>query len=461
VKVLFLTHEPLIDAIAGPSIRVWELAHLLAKQQTVTIGTPNKNPRQSSKLRVTCFADGALPALLREHDIVIAIGYLVRNYPIIRKLARYLVMDIYGPFILETLHMYGELDVRQRVNIHQYGLDVVLEQLEVADFMMCASERQRDYWLGALTMANRINPYTWAADPTLRSLVDVVPFGLRSDPPEPTGHALKGVVPGIEPTDVVALWGGGIWNWFDPLTPIRAIARLEDDLPSLKLVFMGTHHPNLANPRMAMTRRAQDLAQELGLLNRSVFFHEGWVPYEQRVNFLCDSDMALSTHSEQVETRFSFRTRFLDYLWANLPIVATAGDVLCDEAVAIGAGIAVKDGDVDGVAGALRLVATDRGRRQQMRERSRELAARYTWEQVAKPLVAYCANPQSAPDLAYHDLRYPRIKPANTLQLAAASYRLEGIPGVTKRARKRLRREMARLRAHLPGVLNAGGNSKA
>ena len=62
-------------------------------------------------------------------------------------------------------------------------LNVQNTQLALGDFFLCASERQRDFWIGALHTAGRINPQTYAADPTLRSLIDVVPFGLPDEPP--------------------------------------------------------------------------------------------------------------------------------------------------------------------------------------------------------------------------------------------------------------------------------------
>src|SRR5205823_7928814 len=240
----FLTHEPLTETIAGPAIRVWELAHVLAGAHRVTIGVPNRDARMSTKVDVRRYAGGALRDLVQDHDVTVASGYLLNQHPEIRTSARYLVMDVYGPFVLENLNLFAESSLRDRVALHQRGVEVVLEQLELADFFLCASERQRDYWLGALSMANRINPYTHAQDPSLRSLIDVVAFGLPSEAPRPSGHAIKGVVPGIGPDDVVVLWTGGIWDWFDPLTAIEAVAGVAADLPRLKLYFMGARHPN-------------------------------------------------------------------------------------------------------------------------------------------------------------------------------------------------------------------------
>ena len=74
---------------------------------------------------------------------------------------------------------------------------------------------------------------------------------------------------------------------------------------------------------MAMAAEAVALAEELGLRDRVVFFNFGWVPYAERGRYLLEADVAVSAHFDDIETRFAFRTRFLDCLWAGLPVVTT------------------------------------------------------------------------------------------------------------------------------------------
>lgn len=334
--------------------------------------------------------------LLAEHPIVIAFGYLLAQHPAIRRKARYLVMDLYDPFLLENLLMHEDLPIERREAVHYRDLDVVLEQLREADFFICASERQRDYWLGALSALNRVGPTAYVGDPTLKRLIDIVPFGLPEESPRPDGPGLRAET-GIGAGDVVLLWGGGIWNWFDPLTAIRAMAAVRDDLPQLKLYFMGLRHPNPDLPQMEMARRAVDLARDLDLLDRRVYFRDGWLPYDRRASYLCDADLGISLHAEHIETRFSFRTRFLDYLWAGLPTIATAGDVLSDELARNGAAVTVPEHDVEAVAVVLRRLVGDPGERRRMREKGLLLRSDHTWALAAKPLAAYCASPYRTP----------------------------------------------------------------
>jgi glycosyltransferase involved in cell wall biosynthesis len=170
---------------------------------------------------------------------------------------------------------------------------------------------------------------------------------------------MKGVVPGIGPHDRVVLWGGGIWNWLDPLTVIRAVHRLRR--PEVKLFVLGTTRPNAGVPTMAMQMRAVALAEELGVLGTTVFFNEGWVPYERRAAYLLEADVGVSAHLDELEARFAYRTRLLDCIWAALPIVTTDGDSLAELVEHHGLGLVVSPEDIEGYAVAIGTLL-DRGR---------------------------------------------------------------------------------------------------
>jgi glycosyltransferase involved in cell wall biosynthesis len=276
---------------------------------------------------------------------------------------------------------------------------VLNEQLRRADYVLCASEKQRDLWLGHLAALGRVNAATYDADPSLRSLIDVVPFGVADEPPHRTGAGIRGVVPGVNEGDRVVLWGGGIYNWFDPVTLLHAIDCLRHEIPNVRLVFMGVRHPNPEIPEMRAAGEARAVARELGLDGTHVFFNEGWVPYSQRQNHLLDADVGVSTHRDDVEAAFSFRTRVLDYFWCRLPVVVTSGDWFGDLVTARELGLAVAPGDVEGLANALRRVLTDAAFVEQCRRNIDEVVQELRWTSVLSPLLEFCRAPHRAADL--------------------------------------------------------------
>jgi hypothetical protein len=243
-----------------------------------------------------------------------------------------------------------------------------------------------------------VNPATYDDDPTLRRLIDVVPFGLPDDPPAHTRSALRGVVPGIGPDDDVVIWGGGLYDWFDPATLIRAIDKVRLVRPLVRLYFLGTRHPKPDIVESGVAVEARRLAEALGLLGTHVFFNEGWVPYLDRQNYLMEADIGVSLHLEHLETIYSFRTRILDYLWTGLPIVATAGDGFAPLISAHEIGTVVPAEDVDAVVDALVGLLRDGSAREACRRRARAVADGFRWSAVLEPLVSFCDLPRHAPD---------------------------------------------------------------
>ncbi len=108
---------------------------------------------------------------------------------------------------------------------------------------------------GTSRRSGRVNPATYDADPGCDSLIDVVPFGISDEPPDAHRTRHQGVIPGIGADDAVILWGGGVYNWFDPLTLIRAVDQLRERRPDVRLVFLGMRHPNPTSPRCAWRSR--------------------------------------------------------------------------------------------------------------------------------------------------------------------------------------------------------------
>lgn len=400
-RLLIVSHEAPAARMSGPAIRYWHLAHALAGPVAVTLAVPGAPQLNSTTVRLAAYdrdTGAGLAALLAECEVLMVSGYLLRHYPALARAPQPCVVDLYDPFVLENLEIHVDRPLPDQAAQHRVDLAVQVELLGRGDYFLCASEQQRDFWLGMLSGAGRLNPHTFAADPTLRALVDVVAFGLPDAPPVRQRAALKGVHPGIAPTDRVLYWGGGLWEWFDPLTAVRAVAALAPRWPALRLFFAGTRHPNPAVPPVRRVAETRALSDSLGLTGKQVFFGE-WVPYAERADYLLDADVAVSLHRDHVETRFAFRTRLLDYLWAGLPMVLTEGDTLGEEFAAQGLARLVSPGDVAAVAAAieawLRTPAAELAAR---RAQAQTAAQARAWSRVVAPLAAYLQSPRRAPD---------------------------------------------------------------
>lgn len=384
--------------MAGPAIRAFEIAKALHSAAAVKLVSTVGSTLSGAEFPIAFVDEDELRREIEDHDVLVFQGHILSSYPWIVKTDIIIIADIYDPMQLEILEQGKDFPPEERIHHTLNTIEVLNVQLERADFMICASEKQRDLWLGQLGALCRINPLTYDADPSLRNLIDVAPFGVQDTAPAQARHGIKGAIKGISADDKVIIWGGGIYNWFDPLTLIEAVARLSSAYSDLKLFFLGVQHPNPNVPAMQMATATMKLADDLGLTGRHVFFNEEWVDYVKRGDYLLDADLGVSTHFDHVETAFSFRTRILDYLWAGLPIVSTAGDTFAQIIAEQNLGIVVPPEEPDALAAALEKALYDAGAQSAFRENVTRFRETMTWSETLKPLVDFCRSPKHAAD---------------------------------------------------------------
>jgi GT2 family glycosyltransferase/glycosyltransferase involved in cell wall biosynthesis len=398
-KVLVITGDAITDRMAGPAIRAWNIATVLSGEHDVRLVTVNPLAAPPpAPFPVSAARKRDLAGPIDWADIVILQGHVLEMAPALKDSHKLVVCDLYDPMHLELLEQ-GKSGPDDKRAADLVGVTKVLDaQLERGDFFLCASERQRHFWLGHLAALGRLTPRLYDADPTTQSLLSVVPFGLSAEPPARTGPGLRSALDGIAETDHVVLWAGGIYSWFDPLTLVRAIDRLQRRRADVRLVFLGMRHPNPEVAAMDIGTRTVQLADRLGLTGKHVFFNEHWVPYGERQNWLLDADCGVTTHFEHVETTFAFRTRVLDYLWAGLPIITTDGDSFADLVRDERLGVVVPAEDEDALADALDRALYDTEFATACKERIAAVAQRFVWPEALAPLIEFCRDPHPAAD---------------------------------------------------------------
>lgn len=401
---LLIISNDVIDAkMAGPGMRYLEMAKVLSDDLDVTLAVPGEispdfvQSIQAPHLNVVRYEETrqeGLQPLVDHADIALISGYMVEKFPFLDTTTTKLVVDLYAPFVLENLHYYlnEPLENQQALNAHAVNITNHLARL--GDYFICGNERQRDYWLGVLTANGRTNPQNFIKDPTLNSLIDIVSIGFPDRPPK-SGPGLVGIHPSIPVGSKVVLWGGGVWNWLDPLTLIKAWPGVIRKHPEARLVFLGMRHPNPLVPQHEMAQKTIDLAQQIGEKDKTIIFIE-WVSYEEREALLCEAAVGVTLHPIHVETRFSLRTRVLDCFWADLPVLITDGDITSEWIREYGLGEVVPEHNPEAVTQALLRIL---GRsREDWKSIFAPIKQIMTWQAVTEPLRRYCLSSAYAPD---------------------------------------------------------------
>ncbi|VVB88189.1 Glycosyl transferase family 2 [uncultured archaeon] len=382
---------------AGPGIRSWEIARALKQYgHEITIAVPKDcydaeiNEASGVKIRTWDFNN-----LLKLCDDVDAVflpqGKLDLSDFFVKHVREDIcvIVDIYDPNLIEYLNLFTP----DASGIKGFSdcLTAIVPILKRGDFFVCASNRQRYYYLGILNVLGRINPITYT-----EKLIDIVPFGVPDDDPVyENKKVMRGTL--VNHDDWVVLWFGGIYPWFDAITLINAIDIAVKKYPKIKLIIMGAVHPRGYAPTDNYLKTLE-LSKQLGLYNKNVFFTE-WKPYDERIYWYREADIGICTYPMHLETELSNRTRVVDMLWGNLPVVTTEGDEISRLIKLYKCGETVKPGDPEELARVLVDILDNDEKRKKMVENTKKLVdERLRCKKIVKPLAEFLNNPVIAKD---------------------------------------------------------------
>jgi hypothetical protein len=182
-RIALLSSEPIRPRMAGIGIRYLEFARRLAAAGLETLLLSPADPEESAGL--------ALPGVeLRRCDprhlaeqlggcqAAVAQGQLANDL-VLAAPELPAALDLYDPWMVENFAYLATLGLDPYRNDHATWL----LQLSRGDFFLCSSEEQRTFYLGFLAALGRVNPELAGRDPDLRSLIDVVPFGVPEELP--------------------------------------------------------------------------------------------------------------------------------------------------------------------------------------------------------------------------------------------------------------------------------------
>lgn len=386
MRLLLLCPDQIGPLMAGPGVRYHEMARVLSRRHAVTLASPYPNALELPGVKRALLAPESFDALLAGADAVLVQGLLLGRYPALQSVKVPLIVDLYDPMLLEGLHLFGDRPAARRMYSHDRLLALTLAQLHAGDYFLVANRTQRDFYMGMLTAVNRLNPLWAEGGIDGERLVGVVPMGIPAEPPHRPERGERGPL---------IVWAGGVWDWMDPLTAVRAVALVREAHPGVRLALWGMRRPNPDVPVPAMAARVRALVAELSLEGHVAF--EDWVPYEERGPRLADADIGLSLSRPSLEARYAHRARILDYLWAGVPVVATKGDPLAARVAREGLGAVVPAARPERLARVLAELIEQPRRCDAIRGRIAALRPKLAWERAVRPLERFLEHPHVDP----------------------------------------------------------------
>jgi glycosyltransferase involved in cell wall biosynthesis len=371
--------------VEGGGLRCWGLAKGLKANDTdmqVTVAYHESYKKEEftdfhEDITVATWDVDTLPELLSQFDSVVVsycMGPLsVKTVDCLRP-DQQLILDCYVPIYVEVSARDSD-DLDREYNAFHSDLGRWAHVLRRGDLFLCASEAQLKYYKGVLSAIGRINPATYGEE-----LIIIAPYGIYRDEPSPTEKPITKITQDDSVKKI--LWFGGIYPWFDLRNLVDAVALLNKKVPA-KLIIVGAKnpfndHPDFVRPYDELIEHIE--SKKLG----DMVILQDWVKFEDRANWYLDSDLVVVINKIGEENELAWRTRLVDFIWANLPIITNGGDPLGETLLGENAAAQLGSLEPESIATKLAAVLTDPKRIQTMREQLKELKKRYYWDVVTQ-----------------------------------------------------------------------------
>jgi glycosyltransferase involved in cell wall biosynthesis len=397
--ILIVSGDVIGNKMAGPGMRYFNIANILSGIfSNVVLACPNQ-VGMDFKLAYPsiCFdyyesPEDVINILLKNSVDFIFVQNL--SFDVVYHAMKNKVKIIYDLYNPSPIEYTSELNHGGKSFQEGYRslLNSTFLYARSGSYFVAANERQRDFWMGILAQGGYLIPEFKNTVNNIDSIIGLLPFGISNSQPVKTEKALRNVIEGIDDKSKIILWTGGVWDWFDPITVIKAVKELYLINPNIKMVFYGVQHPNKSVKQKNMLDKARKLSDTLGLTGLCIFFLDGWVDNIKRQNYLLESDILVSAHFDTLETRYSFRTRILDHFWAEKPTVCTEGDYFAKEIEERKLGYTVKYRDVEGWKDAILKVINEKNHTAEIIKNIKKYRVNYYWSNTCACLVKYMAD---------------------------------------------------------------------
>jgi glycosyltransferase involved in cell wall biosynthesis len=391
-KILVLCHDIVGKNMAGPGMRYMHIAEVLGKKFDVTLAVLNDTNKGADDIVVIGPSTDDYKHHFDKADCIFAQWLSEPMIAYAKSKGKLLAFDLYAPVPIEylaSLEFSSEAAKAEKDDEFNVIIAMYNNYFAMGDVFTCSNERQRDFWTGYITANGAFRPSNFKQKQMLDNFL-ICPMG-TSVGPTPKELLLRKEIKGLKKDDFVIVWTGGIWDWFDGQVIVRAMAQIKD--PSVKLVFLGNKHPNsIYKEETAETTATRKLAGKLGLTNKTVFFLDGWIPYDKRTAYFMDSDAAIYADKESLETRFSHRTRVLDHFWMEIPTICSSGDYMSEIIAKYELGSVVEKRTPEAFAEAITALKSDHKQYARIKHNLHIHKKEFTWEKTLQPLVDYLSS---------------------------------------------------------------------
>lgn len=299
------------------------------------------------------------------------------HYALTKKPDVPLVIDLHGSRLIETSLFGAPASAERKVEV-----------LGLADKLICAGVRQRDYFTGFLVQAGLM--------PSSADHIGYVPVSLSPDLP-------KRLTSSKESPYIVS--GGGWFPWQNQSKAVELVANACSKFDRGTFSVFGSPHSKQAvtDAEQKILRTYENLKNTASENSRVTL--SDYISRDELLKEYLSADVALELMDYNLERELAFTTRTIEYLWAGLPVIYNNYGEIGEHISEYDAGWSISGDQLPGV---LEEIFTEPEVLKQKSVNAQRLVRdRFTWDKTVKPLTDFLANPVLRKELSnnYFELR--------------------------------------------------------
>ena len=193
-KILIYSPNVIGKAMAGPAIRSWEFAKALSSEHQVILIAPNTPEIKGDGFTLMTKQHPLYSQHFKQADVMITQALTCSMALQAKRHQVKIIIDAYDPVPLESLEQFKSESLFTRYEKQFSAINNIRFNFQMANGIICASEKQRDLWIGLLLGQKLITPLHYEQDNRLRAFIDTVPFGLSRIPPQKNRARFEGKI---------------------------------------------------------------------------------------------------------------------------------------------------------------------------------------------------------------------------------------------------------------------------
>jgi len=392
-KILIISNGPVpapeIKNVEGGGLRAWGLANGLQNNSKdkyeveVSYNQVFKQDNFTDELngiKISTWEISTLAEKIQEFDSVLVsynAGDITQTVVDNIRQDQQLILDGYVPIHIEMSARNSD-NLDREYDAFNFENKIWTKALRRGDILLCANEAQKKFYTGVMAQVGRINPITYGDE----DLIQIVPYGIYREKAVAKHDPVLKLVKNKKAFKL--LWFGGIYPWFDLTNLLEAVKNANKTTP-IELIMVGVKNPFNQHPDFI--KRYEEVMDYIKNNNMDEIVHvTDWVKFEDRAEWYLGSDAVVLINNIGMENTLAWRTRLVDYVWADLPIVTNGGDPMSDILEANKAVYILPDLDAKTIEKEIIKISKDKETLKQVSTNLSKVRRLFYWDKVTENL---------------------------------------------------------------------------